>query len=126
MAARAKYPPPHEQLLLCAQWARWADMTFEEFWAEAVRPGKPAVTWAMPEDRRPANCIIWPRDTADRNISIAATLGAMDGWRRAYERIPPSKGDRAIERLRPLLDGLAARVSAEEGPERSLRAVVAA
>lgn len=126
MAARVKYPPPHEQLLQLARWAKWAGLSFEGFWADAVRPGRPAVTWAWPEEKRPDGCVVWPRDTTDRNISIAATLGAKDGWRRAYSGIEASRGDRAIERLRPVLEAVAARAAAEDRPEPALRAVTAA
>lgn len=107
MAARAKYPAPHEQLSALAREARLAGISFDEFWEEAIRPGQSPVTWQTPEDLRPYGAVIWPRDTTDRNISIAATLGAREGWKRAYDRLPPHKGEKALARLRPGLEALA-------------------
>lgn len=106
MAARAKYPATHEQLFALAEQARLAGVPFEEWWEEAVRPGQPAVTWNTPEPLRPYGAVVWSNDTGDRNLSIAVTLGAREGWRRAYNRLPPSRGEEALKRLRPVLEVL--------------------
>lgn len=119
MAAPAKYPAPHEQLLALARRARLEGLAFEEFWERAVRPGRPAVTWATPIERRPAGCVVWPRDTRDRNVSISATLDAMSGWRRAYLGLPAPRAEAALLRLRPLLDAIAAEGNASGSEVRS-------
>lgn len=112
MAARTKYPEPHRQLLALATRARTEGLAFDAFWERARRPGRPPVTWATAEEDRPRGCVIWPRDTTDRNISIAATDGARDGWRRAYEGIRAPRKEEALNVLRPGLEALEA-VSAE-------------
>lgn len=109
MAAQAKYPATHEQLFVLAREARLAGVAFAKWWREAVRPGLPPVTWRMAEDVRPFGCVVWPNDSADRDISVAVTLAARDGWRRAYDRLPPRKGELALSRLAPAIEGLAER-----------------
>ena len=106
MAAKAKYPPAHEQLFALAKKARARGLSFDDFWAEARRPEVPPVTWATDAKDRPRGAVVWPRDTTDRNISIAATDGAKDGWKRAYEKLPPLKHERALVTLRPGLEAL--------------------
>ena len=107
MAAPQKYPTAHAQLRELAEMALLDGMPFDTFWQMAVRPGLPAVTWATPEDRRPAGCVVWPRDTFDRNCSIGATLESRDTWRRAYEGCAPTRAERALLVLRPGLEALA-------------------
>lgn len=107
MAARAKYPASHEQLFALARKAKTRGLSFDEFWQLAVRPDQPAVTWATPAEERPRGCVVWPRDTQDRNISIAATKGAREGWLRAYQGLPPSRHEAALNVLRPGLAALA-------------------
>jgi hypothetical protein len=104
MAARSKYPAPHEQLLVLARRARIRGLPFEDFWEEAVRPDLPPVMWQTPPEKRPSACVIWPNDTQDRNLSRAATEDARSGWRRAYEGLPPAREEVALARLGPLLD----------------------
>jgi len=106
MAAHARYPAAHEQLLILAREARAEGLSFEAFWKRAVRPGMTPVTWAKDPEKRPPHCVIWPRDTTDRGISIAATLGAKTGWKRAYNQLPPNRGEAALIRLAPELESL--------------------
>lgn len=124
MAARAKYPASHEQLSALARLARLEGLSFEEFWARAVRPEERPVTWASAPGDRPGGCVVWPRDTTDRNISIAATLGARDGWRRAYEGLTPTRQEAALSVIRPALEALAE--VAEERQEQETRQLEAA
>lgn len=107
MAAHAKYPAVHAQLLELARLARAEGLPFEEFWRRAMRPGERSVTWGVESGRRPVGAVVWPRDTADRNVALAATRGARDGWRRAYDQLPPRRSEAALERLRPELEALA-------------------
>lgn len=106
MAAPCRYPAAHEQLLMLAREAKQEGLSFEEFWERAVRPGRSPVTWSTPESRRPEGCVVWPRDTNDRNVSIAATTAARAGWRRAYEGVPAPRRERALLSLRPGLERL--------------------
>ncbi|HEX7088748.1 MAG TPA: hypothetical protein VF192_01360 [Longimicrobiales bacterium] len=106
MPAPSKYPTAHEQLRLLAEAARRDGLSFQRFWELAVRPGQPAITWSTPAGERPPRCVVWPRDTTDRKLSIAATLGAKDGWRRAYEGVPPSGPEKALQLLAPLMQSL--------------------
>jgi hypothetical protein len=109
MPAPTKYPVAHEQLLELARAARAEGMDFDSFWERAVRPGMVAITWARPEEKRPVGCVVWPSDTADRQIAVAATLGAREGWRRAYDQIPMKAREAALGRIRPGLEALAER-----------------
>lgn len=101
MAARQKYPNVHEQLRDLAIEARRDGVDFDTFWARAVRPGVKPVTWATPEEERPYGCVIWPRDTENRNLSrrITDSVEVREGWRRAYDRAPQTKGDLALIKL---------------------------
>lgn len=90
MAARRKYPTPHEQLGVLMLEARREGVSFTVFWRTAVRPGLTPVVWRTPEERRPAGCVVWSNDTAiraaDREVYEDERVRA--GWRRAYERTP--------------------------------------
>lgn len=101
MAAPPKYPTPHAQLLALAYEARAEGLDFEDFWERAVRPGLPAVTVGTPERRRPAGCVLWQRDTFDRNNARDAMEEAKEGWRRAYEGAPPTRAEMALIMLGP-------------------------
>lgn len=107
MAAHAKYPTAHAQLLALARRARLEGVAFEVFWERAVRPGLPPVIWRTPVEMRPAGCVVWPNDTHDRGTSQTATVGAKEGWQRAYEGLPAPQREHALERLRPMLDRFA-------------------
>lgn len=74
---------------------------FDVFWAAAVLPPGPLVTRHQKRPR--SGCVIWPRDTYDRRNSIEAILWSRDAWRRAYEHEPPTRGERALAMLAPLL-----------------------
>lgn len=121
MTAHARYPPTHEQLLELAREAKREGLSFAAFWQRAMRPGRTAVTWAVAPERRPEGCVIWPRDTTDRNISIAATLGAREGWRRSYQGLPPTRTEAALARLQPMLAELA--TATADGPVYSSSAL---
>lgn len=114
MAAPRKYPPPHEQLLWLAKAALKRSEPFDFFWLEAVRPGQPAITWATAPADRPFGCVVWPRDTFDRNNCIAATVdeNVREGWRRAYEGAPPTVQEAALIRIGPSISRII-EVSAE-------------
>lgn len=109
MAARARYPSTHEQLLDLAIRALGEGLPFVAFWDRAVRPGRAPVTWGTDRDRRPYGCVIWPRDTVDRNLSREVTMSAAvrQCWERAYLGLAPTRGDLAIQALAPALVALA-------------------
>lgn len=104
MAARPRYPSAHEQLLVLALEARASGASFDVFWKRALRPGRAPVTWAVPAEVRPAGCIVWPRDTKDRNVSrdVTCSREVREGWRRAYEGVPPTRADVALQALSPV------------------------
>jgi hypothetical protein len=106
MAAHVKYPPAHEQLFVLAVRARRAGLSFEVFWADAVRPGQAPVTVATRNP--PAGAVQWPRDTNDRNVAIGATIACEEGWRRAYEGMAPTGPERALLLLAPILGAVIA------------------
>lgn len=106
MAAPARYPTSHAQLRALAEEARREGVPFEDFWDRAVRPDQPPVTYYKPECERPADCVVWPRDTTDRNLARAATEDAKEGWRRAYLNLPAPSSERALTILSPILDEL--------------------
>jgi hypothetical protein len=105
MAAKAKYPTVHAQLGALMVEQRREGVPFELFWALAIRPGVPPVTWRTPKEKRPPRCVIWPNDTelrrADREVYADAVIKA--GWRRAYERAPEERRDRALVLLASVL-----------------------
>jgi hypothetical protein len=108
VAARARYPSAHEQLLGLAVVARGEGLTFAAFWRRAVRPGKPPVTWQTAEENRPYGCVVWPRDTKDRNAARQVTGSAevKRGWMRAYEGWEPTRAELALQTLAPYLRGV--------------------
>ena len=64
------------------------------------------MTVATPPARRPLGAVVWPRDTYDRGVCREATLGAREGWRRAYEGEEPSRAEHALRMLAPYLEDL--------------------
>lgn len=94
MAAHRLYQTPREQLFVLAVQARRRGLSFDEFWDEAVRPNLPPITRRHVDP--PDNCVVWPSDTADRNAERAATSGAREGWRRAYEGRDPLPREKAL------------------------------
>jgi len=103
--APPKYPSANEQFRRLAIAARERGLTFAQFWEEARRPGRGAVT--VSDADPPPNCVLWPTDTADRRTSQAAIDETREAWRRAYERKPPLKREAAIGLLAPILDEIA-------------------
>lgn len=108
MAARQRYPTPPQQLRELAGYYRGIGASFEEFWEATVRPGRPPVATTTPARLRPAHTIIWPSDSQDCRSWREAMAGVKDGWRRAYEGIPPTSGERSLTLLAPVLERIAA------------------
>lgn len=113
MPAPARYPSFHEQLSRLAAEARTDGVPFEVFWREVVRPGKPPITfrtedppmrWSELFGRPLPTVVVWPTDTGDRNECREAAEYAREAWRRAYEGVPPTRGEQALALLAPLLD----------------------
>ena len=104
MGAHARYPAAHEQLRELAVRARREGLSFDAFWERAVRPKATPVTWNMPPDERPAGAVVWPSDSQDRATSRGATLGAKAAWKRAYNRAPATRADRAAAHLVGAID----------------------
>jgi hypothetical protein len=99
MPAPERYESPQSQLFRLAVEARAEGLDFEEFWTRALRPGKSLVTrhWSDP----PPECVVWPRDTFDRQNAMAAIHATREGWRRAYEGEEPSRPELALYTLGP-------------------------
>ncbi len=95
-------------MVTLAQEARLEGLSFEEFWERAVRPDLPVVTITTPPEKVPDGCVRWPSDSLDGRFWRDATREAKDGWRRAYNRLPPDPREQALERLAPALGLLAA------------------
>lgn len=84
--------------------ARREGITFEDFWFRAIRPGQKLVTTETARKADPPpGAVVWPMDSADRANFIAATNAAKEFWYRAYEHLPPNRGELAMSRLRGLL-----------------------
>lgn len=83
--------------------------SFDDFWAEAVRPGKPPVTTRKlgPNgeltDGIPAGAVIWPSDTGDRTVEQGAVEAMKEAWRRCYNGEPDTPGDQAAKVLYTML-----------------------
>ncbi len=102
MPAQQQHPAPHEQLRDLGIQARREGLSFETFWERAVRPGMSPVITTETKDP-PPNAVIWPRDSTDRNNSMAAIRSTEETWRRAYERRPPTPSEGSLGILRHLL-----------------------
>lgn len=111
MAARQRYPAVHEQLVVLAQAARDGGLSFDVWWDAAVRPGRPPVTWRTDPAFRPGGCVVWPNDTADRQVALAVHGDpvVVEAWRRAYDRLPATRRDSALRLLAPVLERAQAR-----------------
>lgn len=93
--ARQRYDAPHEQLRQLGAEAKRESVLFEDFWVRAVRPGKsPLITTETPDP--PPEAVVWPRDSGDRANAITAIRGTEEGWRRAYEGVPPAPRETAL------------------------------
>lgn len=104
MPAPQRYAAPHEQIRVLAVQARREGISFEDFWHRAIRPGQKLVTTETARTTAPPpEAVVWPMDSADRANAIAATNGARDFWQRAYDRVPPTRGEKALGVLREVL-----------------------
>lgn len=87
-------------------------MPFEEFWERAVRPGvSPLITTKTVAP--PPFALVWPDDSADRANALAGIRTGKEHWRRAYEGVPPTRGELALGRLLTIV-----REEAGGSPER--------
>lgn len=137
MPAQQKYPSPPEQLRDLATRARAKGQTFEEFWSAAMPalvkvPRKvkgEIVGWKTEDDgtpmerpeRRlprvndsdpPADAVLWPDDTYDRNNWFKAIVWGKDSWQQMYEGLPaPAAGAFAV---------LAAELGRDHFPSRTI------
>lgn len=123
MPARKRYPTPSEQLLDLAREARAEGLSFEEFWDRAVPPpepmlhkrsGKPLLDQEGNQKTKPSRvlprvgdeacgAVLWPNDTRERRDAYEAAVACREGWRRAYENVPPARREKALAILSPLL-----------------------
>lgn len=63
----------------------------------------------------PPGAVRFPTDTGDRRASVAALDATKDGWRRAYDRLPPLKREHAVALLAPVVEEMERkRISASE------------
>ena len=101
--APARYDPPHVQLRRLAEAALCDGLDFETFWERALRIGKPLVT--RHRESPPDDCVIWPRDTFDRQNARLAILETRWAWESAYEGWKATEAELALQALGPALDG---------------------
>lgn len=104
MAPPQRYPSPAKQLLELGRKAKAEGLPFATFWIEAVRPGETPIT-TRKLSTAPATAIIWPSDTTDRAAEQAAVEAMREAWRRAYEGLPPTRGERAVLALHSIAFG---------------------
>lgn len=104
MPNRQRYDFPHEQLRALGLEAQREGLTFEDFWERSVRLGEsPVITTETARTMDPPDgAIVWPKDSADRANAMAAIRGTKEGWRRAYEGVPPNQGEVALSMLNQL------------------------
>lgn len=87
-----------------ARAARADGLSFDQWWQAAIRPDRPPVMISTPAHLIPEYpCVIWPTDSADRNLWRGATAQAKEGWRRAYEQTPATRPEAALNLLAPVL-----------------------
>lgn len=98
MPAPQRYDAPHEQLRQLGVKALGDGLDFEEFWRHALRLHcSPIVTTeSVRHAEPPPGAIVWPKDSADRANALAAIRGTEEGWRRAYEGVPPEQKEVAL------------------------------
>lgn len=97
MAPRPIHDPPHVQLVRLGRLARERGLSFDEFWAEAVREGKSLVMTNHPAP--PEGAVRWPTDQKDRRAWVYAIRSTRDAWRRTYEREESPVCERALSML---------------------------
>lgn len=104
MPAVQCYSSPHEQLREIGIKAKRQGVSFEEFWTRALRPGiSPLITTETVRTvEPPSGAIVWPKDSADRANVMSAVTSSEEIWRRAYEDLPQTPGERAMEVLRDI------------------------
>lgn len=114
MAPQPTYDPPHVQLGRLMVQARRRGLSFDEWWEEAVRPHKPLVMTNTVDP--PEGAVRWPSDRNPRVDWQVAIHGSREGWRRSFERRPPTVQEAALTLLAPGLDALE-RVAAERAAD---------
>ena len=99
MAPRRVYPEPATQLAELAAAAKRAGVEFDLFWRQAMRPGERAPLVTDPS--APDSVVRWPSDRGARIGWRTALLDdqVREAWRRAYEDLPPTRGELAIALL---------------------------
>lgn len=101
--------------------ARRRGLSFTEFWREAVRPGMPLVLTTT--ENPPAGAVRWPSDRNDRLSWQRSIESTREGWKRAFERVEQSRGERAIAFL---ADAIGAVMDAEGADGEPLRDLLVA
>jgi hypothetical protein len=117
MPAIAQYPTAWGQALGLAVIARRRGVSFDAFWEAAMRPGRPPITWRVPQEKRPAGAIVWANDTQTRKDDQAAMNAMRDGWERAYVGRRQLKREAALPRLLSLFDRAATVLQLEVAEE---------
>lgn len=85
--------------------ARRRGMNFEAAWDEVVRPrGR---TFFTTSSDVPELALRWSTDQQTRKADRDAILATKEGWRRCYDREPPTRADVALTVLPGLLGELA-------------------
>jgi hypothetical protein len=102
MAPAPTYLTPARQMVELAHAARARGLSFDEWWAEAVRPGRALMLTTSPVEKRPVGCVLWPSDSYEARIWREATHSAKAGW-----QLEPSASERALIVLGPALMALA-------------------
>lgn len=99
MGKPEKYEPAHRQLRRLLAEARREGLSFDAAWLRAIRPGAKLVTTDAEHEKRPGDCVVWPKDSRSRQLIRVAVLESKDAWRRGYDREPASPAERALIQL---------------------------
>lgn len=102
MAPPKLYSDPHEQLVELLRVARDAGVVFDVAWEAAIRPGKAVVMTTT--KNAPADAIRWPTDSTERIGWQQALVACRDHYRRAFERRPATRRERAVVVLLAAVD----------------------
>lgn len=129
MAPAPTYELPPAQMLALAMAARRRGLDFEEFWMEAVRPGRKQgrITTAHPDP--PAGAVRWPSEWSEGTQWREAVVATKEAWRRRYEGEEPTRAESALVELGDSIGVLATvleDVEPEPEPERELADLMAA
>lgn len=103
MAPKPVHPSVQSQLLRLLIDARRRGEPFEAAWQQSVHPGK---IWMTNMTDAPPTAVRWPSDRSQRRDEIDAIVGSKGGWRRAYNRDPPTRPEAALTVLLPMLEDL--------------------